>query len=592
MSAFLDIEIQLKGVSISDGIAIGNLFMLEGIEHQNIPRFSISNREVDYEIQRYRKAISSSKEDLFRLQDSLAQEDSIEGITIVDTHIQMLQDPYMTTMMEDRIRQMLYNTESVFEGAMLDYEKQFERVDDAFFRQRLTDVRDLSSRILKHLSPHFRPSFQTLPADSIIVARELGLSDTAEAPKSKVKAFISQLVSHTSHSAMIARSKRIPCVGSIDMSIFSSFQNKKVIVDGGAGIVIINPSEQTLKKYALKIEESNQAKISISQDNTAKSITKDGYKIGVMANIEHIEDVRLFRDHKADGVGLFRSEYLFFDESVQDFSEESQYTAYRKLFEKTKNFPIYFRVFDMGADKQFFKGMPKETNPALGCRSIRFLLRHRDFFKVQLRAVLRAAVNANLYLLLPLITDVSELCEVKRFIDVVINDLLATGYRIKQNVPIGSMIEVPSAVMMSDYIAKECDFLSIGTNDLIQYTLAVDRSEPSIADIYQPSHPSIIRMLSITAKNAELNGTPISICGEMASNPLFTALLLGLGIHQFSCAPSYIPAIKQTISQIDMKSAEEMASKVLKMSTSHEVHQFLTDYYTKIKSGGRTNFAP
>jgi phosphotransferase system enzyme I (PtsI) len=583
MTVFSDIEIQLKGVSISDGIAIGNLFILEGTESQNIPRFSISNREVDYEIQRYRKAISSSKEDLFRLQDSLAQEGSIEAVTIIDAHIQMLQDPYMTTMMEDRIQQMLYNTECVFEMAMQEYEKQFERVESAFFKQRLTDVRDLSSRILKHLSPHSRPSFQTLPADSIIVSRELCLSDTAEAPKSKVKAFLSQLGSHTSHSALIARAKGIPYVASIDLSIFSSCQNKKVIVDGGAGIVIISPSEQTLKKYALKIEDERAKIVKMAQATSPKSITKDGYKIDVMANIEHIEDVHLFREHKADGVGLFRSEYLLFDQNTQDFSEESQYMAYKKLFEKTKNFPIYFRVFDVGADKQLFKGMTKETNPALGCRSIRFLLRHRDLFKVQLRAVLRAAVNANLYLLLPLISDVSELCEVRRFIDVVINDLRATGYRIKEDLQVGSMIEVPSAVMMSDFLCKECDFLSVGTNDLIQYTLAVDRGNPSIADIYQPSHPSIVRMLSIVAQNAAANDTPLSICGEMASNPLFTGLLLGLGIHQLSCSPRYIPMIKQTISQTYMKNAEQLAAKALKLGTSHEVHQLLSDYYTKLK---------
>lgn len=579
MTTFLDIEIQLKGVSISEGIAIGNLFMLEGIEHQSIPRFSISNREVDYEIQRYRKALSSSKDDLYRLQDALASEGSVEAVTIINSHIEMLQDPYMTTMMEERIRQMLYNTESVFQMTISEYEKQFDKLESSFFKQRLTDVKDLSSRILKHLSPHFRPSFQMLPDDSIIVARELCISDAAEAPKSKVKAFISHFGSHTSHCALVARSKEKPYVSSIDTSIFSNFTNKQVIVDGGAGLVILNPSEQTLKKYALKIEDEKRSNLAREQKLMSKSITRDGCKIGVMANIEHIEDVPLFRDYKADGVGLFRSEYLFFDQNTQDFSEESQYMIYRKLFEKTKNFPIYFRVFDIGSDKQVFKGTPKEANPALGCRSIRFLLRHRDFFKVQLRAVLRAAINANLYLLLPLVTDVTELCEVKRFIHVVMNDLLATGYRIQQNVPIGSMIEVPSAVMMSDCIAKECDFLSIGTNDLIQYTLAVDRLNSSIADIYQPSHPSIIRMLNLVVKNAQLNDTPVSICGEMASNPLFTALLLGLGIHQFSCAPRYIPMIKQTISQINMKEAEGIANKALNMATSHEVHQLLSEHY-------------
>ena len=573
----LDIEIQLKGTSISEGIAIGSLHVLDEVEPTDLPKFSISERQVDHEIQRYRKAINSSREDLFRMQDSLAKEGSVEAVTIIDSHIQMLQDPFMTTMMEERIRDRMTNTEAVFSGAMGEYEAQFEKINDAFFQQRLTDVKDLSSRILKHLSPGTKRAFSELRNDTILFSRELALSDTAEAPKDRIMAFLSQLGSQTSHAALIARAKGIPYVSSIDVGMLLSHRNAMVIVDGSQGLVIIRPSEQTLEKYHRMKKEYEEKMFHISTNVSGQSKTRDGVDVNVFANIESVEDVALVEKYKADGIGLFRSEYLFFDNVVNDFSEESQYKIYRNLVRQCRGMPLYFRVFDVGADKQFYHEGPEEANPALGCRSIRFLLRHRDIFRVQLRALLRAASNANVHLLLPLITDVCELKEVKRFIRLIADDLEATGYRAARNLKIGSMIEVPSAVITCDAIAAECDFLSIGTNDLIQYTLAVDRVNPAIADIYQPSHPAIVRMLNLVVQNA--GSTPVSLCGEMASNPLFTALLLGLGLNQLSCSPRYIPLVKHTVCSINMKEAQELAQKALSLSTSHEVHQLLSDSY-------------
>ncbi|MDN3504054.1 MAG: phosphoenolpyruvate--protein phosphotransferase [Rhabdochlamydiaceae bacterium] len=581
MTSLLDIEIQLQGVSISEGIAIGEIHVLDEMQSSETPQFAISKREVEHEIQRYRKAISSSREDLFRIQDTLAQDGSVEAVTIIDTHIQMLQDPYMTTMMEDRISERLQNTEAVFQLAMCEYEEQFAKINDTFFQQRLSDVKDLSSRILNHLSVQGKRSFVDLPKDAIVIAKEITVSDTAEAPKGNVRAFLSHVGSHTSHAALVAKAKGIPYVSGVDLTLFSKEPNMKLIVDGTTGLVILKPTEATLRKYEKLSQEQKDKFFSHSSKLIGKSVTKDGHKVEVLANLENVDDVHLLDKYKADGIGLFRSEYLFFDNEVKDYSEESQFQIYKSLFKQAGSKPVYFRVFDIGADKHFFQDSVKESNPALGLRSIRFLLRHRDIFRIQLRALLRAAYSANLYLLLPLITDVSELLEVKRFISLIQDDLIATGYRVKKEIKIGSMVEVPSAVMMSEFIAQESDFLSIGTNDLIQYTLAVDRLNSAIANIYQPSHPSVIRLLKIVATNGLENKTPVSLCGEMASNPLFTSLLLGLGISKLSCSPRYVPLIKQTVCNTDLVSAQGLAQKALKLATSHEVHQLLTDYYCK-----------
>ncbi|MCF7806714.1 MAG: phosphoenolpyruvate--protein phosphotransferase, partial [Simkaniaceae bacterium] len=569
------------GISISEGIAIGTLHLLEEIQPREVPRFSITKREVNHEIQRYRKALSSSREDLFRVQESLAKEGSVEAITIIDGHIQMLQDPFMTTMMENRIHTMLFNTEAVFQTAIQEYEAQFSKIADAFFRQRLTDVKDLSSRILKHLSPQTKRAFSHLPPDSILVARELALSDTAEAPKEKVKAFLSQVGSNTSHAALIARAKGIPYISSLDVALFFNHKNCKVIVDGTAGLVILRPSDKTLAKYEKLKEEHHKKMLFFSQHLLDQAKTKDGEKIHVYANIENINDAPLIEQFKADGIGLFRSEYIFLTHQTKDFSEESQFEIYRNFFKRSGQKPIYFRVFDIGGDKQFFKSEYDEANPALGCRSIRFLLRHRDFFRLQLRAFLRAASGYNVHLMLPLITDVDELLEVKRFIELISTDLIASGHRIKKNLKIGSMIEVPAAVMMSEAIAEHSDFFSIGTNDLIQYTLAVDRVNSSIAEIYQPSHPSIIRMLDMIARSAKAQRIPVSICGEMASNPLFTALLIGMGINHLSCSPRYVPLIKHTVCKINMKEARELSKKALTLKTAHDIHRLLTEDYCR-----------
>ncbi len=576
-----DDEIRLKGSPISEGIAIGNLYFLEDEKDDALPDFTIQASEIDKEIQRYRDAISSSRQDLHAIQNRLAEEGSSEAVSIIDSHIQMLEDPLMTTVMEDKIRQMMKNTESVFRSVMSDYEKRFSRIKDTFFRQRLMDVKDISKRILKHLFP--KKSSDQIPQNSVIFASELAPSDTAEAESSKVCAFLTQFGGETSHAALIARSKGIPFVASLDLTLLKGKLSAKVIVDGKTGEVILNPCSDTLNHYEKMKNKDHEEYSHLINQVEYKTTTKDGEHINVMANIESLDDLDLLHRHKAAGIGLFRSEFLFIHKELFSFSEKEQYDLYCKIIEKVQDLPIIFRVFDVGGDKNFPVSPTDEPNPALGCRAIRYLLSNREIFRTQVRALLRANYmhQGQVRILLPLISDLEELRESKKFIEDVLKELEQEGIFFPQMIPIGAMIEVPSAAITSDLVTKECDFVSIGTNDLVQYTLAADRSNPIVSEMYKPAHPSILRLIQMVIQAADIEGKYVGLCGEMASNTLFTELLLGLDVKTFSCAPRYIPLLKKTIGQISLEEAQEFAKKILRLSTSKEVYDALEENYRK-----------
>lgn len=576
-------ELRFQGTPVSDGIAIGHLYYLSSHQEELIPEFDIATSEVGREINRYRSAISSSKTDLEDLQSFMAREGSTpEAISIIDTHIQMLDDPFMTSFMEEKISGMLQNTESVFKSVMKDYEVQFSRVNDNFFQQRLLDVKDLSKRIMRHLYPRRYFSINDIPEDSIVFAPELVPSDTAEASSSRVSSFISQFGGGTSHAALIARSKGIPYVTSIDIDVLKEYNAALTIVDGTTGEIILNPSEKTLKEYEQRQEDNRKQFAEIIRESDLPTRTADGTDIEVLANIESLDDLDLLHLYHAKGIGLFRSEFLFLQKEVRNSSEEEQFLLYREIVKRAEGLPIVFRLFDVGGDKEGVTQEISEVNPALGCRAIRFLLRHRDIFRIQVRAILRAAVFGNVKLLIPLVSDYAELIETKKFIHIVREELLEEGQQVSGELLIGSMMEVPSAVITSDEIAEESDFLSIGTNDLLQYTLAADRCNPMICNMYKPSHPSIIKMIQMIIESGKKKRTPVSLCGEIGSNPLFIPLLLGLGLKSFSCAPRHIPIVKRIIRKLHMKETEVLAKQVLRLRISEDIHQLLSKSYDEI----------
>jgi phosphotransferase system enzyme I (PtsI) len=570
-------EYRFKGQPVSEGIAIGFPFFLIPNE-EKIPEFPITIGEVDDEIARYRKALFSSREDLKRLQSDLVQEGSSDVMTIIDAHIQMLDDPIMTTQMEETIRHRLHNTESVFHSVMRDYETRFSRSCDAFFQERSIDVVDLANRILGHLCPTDRKSIAEIPYNSVVFAQELIPSYSAAAHVSRVSAFITRDGGGSSHAALIARAKGIPYITCIDIDAIRGIPCNCVIVDGYTGEVILNPKPETLSKYQQR-KTSLKANLQIlHKELQCDTETIDGFSVRVYANIGHLSDLESYSQVKADGVGLFRTEYLFFENESHIASEDSQYQAYVELLNKADGLPVVIRVFDVGGDKnpEFYREGSKGSS--LNLRGIRYLIHHAALFKTQLRALLRAAVHGDARILLPLVSDLCELIQVRRLIAEVVDELKSGEIAFREAIPLGCMIEVPSAVLICDLLAQHCDFFSIGTNDLIQFTLGVDRSNPLVNDPSSLAHPSLIRMIKMVVTEARRYNRPISICGEIASNPHLIPLLIGLGISDFSCSPRYIPQIKKAIRHCSILSAYDLAQRVLQLSSSVEVAHVLAEH--------------
>ena len=581
-----DDEIRFLGSPVSEGVAIGIPYFINSFQEAVIPEFAISIGEIDGEIARYRRAIFSSREDLQRLQNDLVNEGSTDAVTIIDTHIQMLEDPLITTHMEERIRLMKQNTESVFRSVIQEYEKRFARTEDYFFQQRLIDVLDVSKRILGHLIPTYSVSINEIPANSIICAKELNPSYTAGLQASRVKAFVIQLGGGNSHTALIARAKGIPFVSCIDVQLLQSAQGKWVIVDGITGEIIINPHPKTVEKYR-KLENSLNAEYNFLEEEVhLEARTLDGQYMHLYANVSDLSDLESLHRQKLEGVGLYRSEYLVLANPQLIYSEEEQCKAYTTILQKAQGLPVNIRVFDIGGDKHpdLFLEQEREVNPILGCRGIRFLLRFKDIFRTQLRALFRAAPHGDLHLILPLISDIEELRKSKKFMESVKEEMRLEGFLYSRPISIGCMIEVPSAVIISDFITKECDFLSFGSNDLIQYALGIDRSNPLMSDLCYPAHPSAIRLMQMTVKEAKKAGKPICICGEIASNPHFIPLLIGLGITHLSCSPRFIPAIKQVIRKCTLSQTKQLAEHILTLSTYAEISQALLEAHRKLIS--------
>ncbi len=560
-------ENRLQGTPVSEGIAIGPAFFLS---HQQqdaelVPEVEIDLSEVDREIARWRRALFSSREDLRLLQSNLKQEGSFDAATIIDSHIQMLADPLITTNIEDKIRNRQKNTESVFRAVITDYEKKLTQSRDSFFEQRLIDVRDVSKRILNHLAHHPQKFFENIPADSIVFTHELVPSHTATVHPSQVSGFVIHFGGGHSHAALIARAKRIPCVASIDMHLMQQAEGKQVIIDGTRGEVILNPTESTLLEYQEKREIWQASYQLLKKEVLEKTETVEGYSVEIHGNIGSVDEMELLHQMKGDGVGLFRSEYLLLEDPLLLESEEGQYQAYQSLLQQANDLPVVIRVFDIGGDKS-----PALLSHEIG-RGIQFLLHRKPLFKIQLRAILRAAFQKNVRILLPLIADIQELRETKLLLTQVADELRREKVPYASRVPLGCMVEVPAAVYICDALAEESDFLSIGTNDLVQYTLGIDRRDPLMNDFCFPTHPSIPRMIKLVADAARLHKKPLMICGELASNPLFIPLLLGLGIEAFSCAPRYIPFVKKTIHQSSFEEALLLAEQVLPLNCSADV---------------------
>ncbi len=577
-------EVVLRGLPISKGVGIGFPIFFSGFEDE-VPEVLIPKHEIDEEISRYRKALDLSRKDLESLQKMSLNEGPPEIVAILGTHLEMMQDPMITSGIEDKIRETQHNTEMIFHHLIEEYKQRFSTLKDSYFQERVRDIIDVSRRILGHLRPLGKTRMAEMPHNSIVLTHELVPSQTVEANSSFISAFVTAAGGLTSHSAIIARAKGIPYVANVDVKLLKRIELHSLIVDGSDGLVIINPSRQTLKKYQER-KKSHLDNYKLLKSSThLKGETIDGYEVRIFANLENPKEIDLLLKNGASGIGLFRSEYLFLFKKEFPLEEE-QFEIYKRMAKSLRGRPLVIRVFDVGGDKKidflpemrdakYFAGIGREVNPALGCRAIRFLLRYPEILEAQLRAILRASRYGEIHILLPMISDVSEIIQVRNKIAQIREILKKEGHKVTKEIPLGCMIEVPSSAIMCDAIAQEVDFISIGTNDLVQFVLAADRSNPYTSDLYFSTHPSILRLIRMIVSSANAAHKPVILCGEMAADPAMIPILIGLGIREFSVAARHIPLVKHTIRKWRILEACRLAEGALEYPSAKDLKKYL-----------------
>src|SRR3990167_6137581 len=577
-------EVILRGMPISKGIGIGCPIFFSGFDDE-VAETIISKKEIDEEIYRYRYALEQSRKDIEHLQKMSLNEGPPEIIAILSTHLEMMQDPLMTTGIEEKIRSMQQKTETIFCQLIEEYKQRFSILQDSYFQERVRDIVDVSRRILNHLRPLGKIRMAEVPINSIILTHELVPSETIEANPSQISAFITASGGLTSHAAIIARAKGTPYIANVDIKLLKRLEFQSMIVDGSEGVVVVNPSNHTLKRYQ-EIKRSYLEKYKLLKGSAhLRAETIDGYEVKIFANLENPKEVDLINKYGATGIGLFRSEYLFL--SSKHFpSEEEQFEIYKRMARSLRGRPLVIRVFDIGGDKKvnlmpedpdakYFLGIGEELNPALGCRAIRFLLRYPEILITQLRAILRASRYGMIQILIPMVADIMEVRTVRKMLETIRADLLKEGHKLAKVIPLGCMIEVPSSALMCDAIAKETDFLSIGTNDLVQYILAADRNNPHTSDLYFSTHPSVLRLIRMIISSANLARKPVLLCGECAADPAMIPILIGLGIREFSVAARHIPLVKHTIRRWRIVEACRLAEGALEYPSADELKNYL-----------------
>jgi phosphotransferase system enzyme I (PtsI) len=577
-------ETVLRGLPISKGVGIGFPIFFACPEDP-VPEQEIPKKEIEIEIDRYRIALDKSRRDVESLQRLSLKEGPAEVASILGTHLEMMQDPLLTNVIEEKIRDLQRNTESIFHHIIEEYKMRFSTLQDHYFQERVRDIVDVSRRILGHLRPVERLNLGEIPHNSIILTHELVPSETVEANPALVSAFITSAGGITSHAAIIARAKGIPYVANIDVKQLKKGEVHSLIVDGSLGLVILNPTKQTLKKYQEAQRKYRQSYKMLKSASHLKGETIDGYEVSIFANLENPKEIDLLLKAGASGVGLFRSEYLFLSRKAFP-TEEEQFEIYKKMVKTLKGKPLVVRVFDVGGDKKvdlspenpdarYFTQIGEELNPALGCRAIRFLLRYPELLDAQLRAILRASQFGEIHILIPMVSDVSEVRTVRQKMRDLQTEFHQKGIKLPRDIPIGCMIEVPSIAIMCDALIDEMDFVSIGTNDLVQYILAADRSNPHTADLYFTTHPSVLRLIRMVVASANRAKKPVILCGECAADPMMIPLLIGLGIREFSVAARHIPLVKHTIRKWRILEACRLAENALEFPSAQELKEFL-----------------
>jgi len=564
--------IRLRGVGVSPGIAIGEVQLTEQVVFTT-RKETISAQHVDVELHRLEEAIERAHKQLVQIKDNIKQIVGEEHAFIFEAHLLILQDKSLLNSLQEIIQKEKVRAEWAISRVNDKYQKLFESIDDEYLMQRKFDVADVLSKIYKNLEPTETGKKED-GTEKILVAHELLPSEAAlRLSKRNVLAVALDMGGQTSHTAILARSLNIPAVMGL-RNISQRVKNGDVlIVDGTDGEVLINPPKAMRKEFASKKQKYDDYRKELEKIAKLSSTTLDKFDFSPLANIELPEEVPLAFSLGAEGIGLFRSEFIYLQSSTPP-SEEAHFEIYSQIAKDSYPSPVYIRTFDMGGEKNLPQlKIEKEPNPALGLRAIRLSLRDREIFKIQLRAILRASALGNVKLLVPMITELEEIKEVKLLIQEVQRELKQKNISYNENIPLGVMIEVPAAAALTDILIKEVDYISIGTNDLIQYYLAVDRSNELVSYLFKPLHPSVLRLLKFIIDTVQRENKEVTVCGEMAADTLSAIVLLGLGLRKFSMNPIFIPRIKNVLRSVEHKTAEEVVQEALMLKTAQEIEE-------------------
>ena len=569
----------IHGVAASGGIAIAPVYLYHPLGF-SVPRRSIKPEETEAEVQRYLNAIAKTRIQIGEVADKAKDKLGDEHAAIFKAHQVVLDDPVFQQEIPEAVRKRRLNAETLIHEELEKFKALIAAIDDPYFRERGNDIQDVGRRMLKNLTGGEKDQLKKIDHEVILIAEDLSPSDTVNLPTDIIKGFATEIGGRTSHVAIVARSLSLPAIVGMPGITSQVEDGDTIILDGNKGLIILQPTPETLKQYH-RLQESYRAfQKSLEELRNLPATTPDGHQVTLAANIEIPQELNEIFLHGAEGVGLFRTEFLFLNrESVP--TEEEQYAAYRELAEKIGVHPAIVRTLDLGGDK-FLSHLNTlhESNPFLGLRAIRLCLKRPEIFMPQLRAMLRAAAHGPIKIMFPMISSLSEVREAKALVHQAADQLRKEGQVFRSEIEIGAMIEIPSAAIMADLLIEEVDFLSIGTNDLIQYTLAVDRVNESVAYLYEPAHPAILRLIQTTVDAAHRAGKWVGMCGEMAGDPQFVPLLLGMGLDEFSVSVSVIPEVKKVIRMMSYEKAKEIAQAALKLKTSDEVLELIKNSVT------------
>ena len=575
-------EFIFRGIAVSPGVVHGRACLLSRLEPE-IPSYPIDSDQVDEEIARFEDAIMATRQQIANLRDQVSQKLSETEAQIFDAHLLVLEDKALIEETVGEVRDSLYNIESCFNRISQRYIDFFSNLEDDYIKERANDIRDVTRRLLRNLAGESQPDLASLSEPGILIASDITPSEAALMDKNIVLAIITEHGGTTGHAVIMARSMGIPAIVNLSKATSRIPAGSQVLVDGYEGTLVVNPTTDTLFRYGeIQVRKDSIRRIFLSELEKPAE-TADGQEIILLANIEGAKDVARVSESGAEGIGLFRSEGLYLRSN--DFpSEDEQFEEYVKVVRGMEDRPVIIRTLDLGGDKVLSKAMIglEENNPFMGFRAIRFCLKHKEVFKVQLRALLRASAEGDLKILYPMLSGVSELLDSNQLLEEAKDELRQRGEKFNEKIEVGAMIEIPSAAQVAPELARHSDFFSIGTNDLTQYLLAVDRVNDEVAHLYQPAHPAVVRTIKQIIDAANAAGIPVGVCGEIAGESAYAALLLGLGMRELSITPPNLPEVRYILRRLELQDMEDLATKALECWDPAGVQQLL-DTFTKEK---------